>query len=66
MLNPPPNYPITLSIDKTENPPRLWPCIPRIGESVEPENGGKYRITEVIHAFGRPTAQIVVVLEKTE
>ena len=65
MLNQPPNYPISLLIDRAESPPKLWPCIPHIGEAVECENGAKYRIVDVVHGLGRPTAQITLVLEKS-
>ena len=65
MLNQPPNYPISLYLDNTETPAKLWPCIPRIGESVEAENGGRYRIVDVVHGFRHATAQIKLILEKT-
>ena len=64
MLNQPPNYPISLYIDNTESAPKLWPCIPRIGESVETENGERYRIVDVVHGFRRANTQIMLVLEK--
>jgi hypothetical protein len=64
MLNQPPNYSISILIDNAESPPKLWPCIPHIGEAVESENGAKYRIVDVVHGFARPTTQITLVLEK--
>jgi hypothetical protein len=64
MLNQPPSYPIALRIDQKEMPARLWPCVPRIGESVEPAEGELYRVVDVVHGFSRPTQQITLVLEK--
>jgi hypothetical protein len=66
MLNQPPNYPISLLIDNSETPAKLWPFIPRIGEAVEPTDGEKYRIVDIVHAFSRPNAQITLVLEKVK
>ncbi len=63
MLNAP-SYPIVLSVDKKESPVKLWPCIPRIGESIETEDGGKYKVVEVVHGFRRPVVQIMLVVEK--
>jgi len=63
MLNAP-AYALVLSVDKKESPVKLWPCIPRIGESVEAEDGGLYKIVDIVHGFRRPTAQIMLVVEK--
>jgi hypothetical protein len=66
MLNQPPNYPITLRIDNTDVPAKLWPCIPRIGESVEANEGSRYKIVDIVHTFTHPNAQITLVLEKPD
>ncbi len=66
MLNQPPNYEISLLIDQTEIASRLWPCLPRIGESVEPESGEKYKIVDIVHAFRQTSPQITLVLQKKD
>jgi hypothetical protein len=66
MLNQPPNYPISLFIDNAETPPKLWPVVPRIGETVEPKPGERFRIVDIVHGFSRPSAQIILILDKAK
>jgi len=47
-------------IDNTETGNFQWPVVPRVGDYVEPDHSGEYRVEKVAHMMRRDAAKTIV------